>query len=217
LTLAIFDLDNTLIGGDSDHRWGEFVVEKSLVDGESYQKANDRFYQDYQEGTLDMAAYVDFALAPLRALNENMREVLHREFMANKIAPIMLPKAQQLVESHRAQGHTLLIITATNSFITAPIAKQLNIPNLLATEPEVIDGDFTGSIIGEPCFQDGKVKRLQHWLSERNENMEGSFFYSDSFNDLPLLEHVSFPHAVDPDDILRKHAEDRQWPIISLR
>lgn len=217
MSLAIFDLDNTLLGGDSDHSWGEFLIEKAIVDRESYKIANDQFYQDYKAGTLDISAYVSFTLAPLKTMSIAERDMLHSKFMVNKIETLLLPKAQELIEKHRAQGDTLLIITATNRFITAPIAKRLGIENLLATDPEVIDGQFTGRLAGTPCFQDGKVVRLQQWLENRSDNMEGSFFYSDSFNDLPLLEQVSYPYAVDPDETLREHAEKNKWPIISLR
>ncbi|WP_086933936.1 HAD family hydrolase [Agarilytica rhodophyticola] len=217
MSLAIFDLDNTLLGGDSDHSWGEFMIEKGLVDGESHKTANDQFYQDYKAGTLDISAYVSFTLSPLRTMSIAEREKLHEEFMASKITPLILPKAQALIEKHRNQGHTLLIITATNHFITAPIARRLGIENLLATDPEVVDGKFTGRLAGTPCFQEGKVVRLRQWLQDRPEDMEESFFYSDSFNDLPLLEQVSYPYAVDPDETLKEHAENNNWPVISLR
>jgi len=215
--LAIFDLDNTLIGGDSDHLWGEFLVEKQVVDGKTFKQANDAFYEDYKAGRLDMEAYVAFALAPLKGMTKGERDTLHNEFMASKILPIMLPKAQALIDKHRRLGHTLLIITATNRFVTEPIAKHLGIDHLLATEPEIVDDRITGRMIGTPCFQDGKVSRLQQWLEQRSENLTGSFFYSDSFNDLPLLEQVSYPFAVDPDDTLRRQAENNDWPVISLR
>ncbi len=217
MSLAIFDLDNTLIGGDSDHSWGEFLCEKNIVDADSYTRQNDQFYQDYQNGDLDMSAYVAFALAPLRSLSPEQREALHSEFMASKITPLLLPKAEALINKHRQQDDTLLIITATNRFITAPIAELLGIPHLLATEPEVIDQQFTGNIIGAPCFQEGKVIQLNTWLATHEQNMDGSYFYSDSFNDLPLLNKVSYPYAVDPDEKLRAHANDHHWPIISLR
>ncbi len=217
MSLAIFDLDNTLLGGDSDHSWGEFLVERNIVDGAAYKKANDAFYEDYKRGELDMEAYVAFALAPLRNTNAQERAKLHREFMASKIEPLILPKAMALIESHRERGDELLIITATNYFITAPIAERLGISNLLATDPEVVDGKFTGRISGVPCFQDGKVERLNSWIANTPHEVEKSYFYSDSFNDLPLLKEVGFPFAVDPDDTLRQHAQTHDWPIISLR
>ncbi len=217
MSLAIFDLDNTLIGGDSDHSWGEFLCEKGIVDEKSYKQQNDQFYEDYKAGHLDMQAYVAFALTPLKKLTSQQRRSLHQEFMKEKIQGLWLPAAKALIEKHRALGHTLLIITATNRFITEPIAKWLNIPHLLATDPEIINEQFTGNIVGTPCFQEGKVTRLNEWLDSNNLNIEESFFYSDSINDLPLLEQVSYPHAVDPDEKLREHAEKLAWPILSLR
>ncbi len=217
MSLAIFDLDNTLIGGDSDHSWGEFLCEKGIVDEKSYKQQNDQFYEDYKAGHLDMQAYVAFALTPLKKLTSQQRKSLHAEFMEAKIKALWLPAAKALIDKHRKQGHTLLIITATNRFITEPIAEWLEIPHLLATEPEIVDEHFTGNIVGAPCFQEGKVSRLNEWLAHQNLNMEESFFYSDSINDLPLLEQVSYPHAVDPDEKLRKHAEKLAWPILSLR
>ncbi len=217
MSLAIFDLDNTLIGGDSDHSWGEFLCEKGIVDAISYQQQNDQFYEDYKAGQLDMQAYVAFALTPLKKMSSLERQSLHQEFMLKKIELLWLPKAEQLIAQHRAKNHTLMIITATNRFITKPIADRLGIPHLLATEPEIIDDHFTGKIVGEPCFQHGKVIQLNQWLEHNNTSMDESFFYSDSINDLPLLEQVSYPHAVDPDDRLRAHAEAHAWPILSLR
>lgn len=217
MSLAIFDLDNTLLGGDSDHSWGEFLCERELVDVDSYRRQNDQFYRDYEDGTLDMAAYVAFALEPLKLLSGNQRSDLHQEFMQEKVAAMRLPKADALIQKHREQSDTLMIITATNRFITQPIARSLGIDNLLATEPEIVDGEFSGKIVGAPCFQEGKVQRLQLWLNEHNESLAGSYFYSDSINDLPLLEKVSHPVAVDPDKKLDAIAQKRQWPIISLR
>ena len=217
MTLAIFDLDNTLIGGDSDHAWGEFLVEQGVVDANVYREANDRFYEDYKAGALNIFEYLEFALAPLA---EHDPEALHQwreQFVREKIQPLMLPKAAALVAEHRSKGDTLLIITATNRFVTEPIAEALDIPHLIATEPEHIDGRYTGKVAGTPSFQEGKIHRLQDWLQEHQIDMQGSYFYSDSHNDLPLLEQVSFPVAVDPDDTLRATSEQRGWPIITLR
>lgn len=217
MSLAIFDLDNTLLGGDSDHSWGEFMVESQIVDEISFKQSNDQFYEDYKAGCLDIEAYVAFALAPLRQMSEEQRIDFQAKFLEQKIKPLMLPKAMELIEKHRVAGDTLMIITATNRIITAPIAKLMGIDILMATDPEIIDGEITGKIAGIPCFQDGKVKRLAKWLENSDENLEGSFFYSDSFNDIPLLEQVSYPYAVDPDEKLEKHALSRGWPVISLR
>lgn len=219
MTLAIFDLDNTLLAGDSDHSWGEFLVEQKLVDAHSFKESNDQFYADYCNGTLDIDAYLRFALAPIKNRDASDLDALHQHFMREKIDAMILPKAIGLVESHRAKGHTLLVITATNQFITAPIVKRFGIENLLASEGEIIDGVYTGEPAGTPCFAEGKVERLQQWLAsnETNEAIEGAYFYSDSRNDLPLLELVDNPVAVDPDPTLEEAAASRNWPIISLR
>lgn len=217
MTLAIFDLDNTLIAGDSDHLWGEFLVEQKHVDSELFKQQNDRFYRAYQDGTLNIHEYLAFALEPLTRFSPAQLERLHQQFMRHKIEPLMLKKAAQLIEQHRQQGHTLLIITATNRFVTGPIAARLGIDHLLASEPEVIDGTYTGKACGIPCFQDGKVQRLKQWLEQQKVTSDTAYFYSDSANDLPLLQQVSNPIAVDPDPRLRQFAQQHDWPIISLR
>jgi len=217
LALAIFDLDNTLLAGDSDHLWGEFLAEQGIVDGAYYARENDRFYQEYKEGRLDIFEFLRFSLKPL---SEHPPEALHTwraQFLAEKIEPIILPKAQALVEKHRAAGDTLMIITATNAFVTAPIAQRLGIAHLIATEPEMVNGRYTGEVAGTPSFQQGKVERLDHWLQQTRMDLNGSSFYSDSHNDIPLLERVDNPVAVDPDEALAIHAENNDWPIISLR
>lgn len=217
MALAIFDLDNTLIAGDSDHLWGEFLVARGLVDGARYADANDRFYAQYRNGTLDIAAFLRFALSPLRAHPRAQLEALRERFVAEVIAPLMLPAARELIAAHRAAGDTLLIITATNTFVGAPIAARFGIPHLIATEPELIDGRYTGEVAGIPAFREGKVWRLEAWLAERGGTLSGSSFYTDSHNDLPLLGRVDRPVAVDPDDTLREVATERGWPIVSLR
>jgi HAD superfamily hydrolase (TIGR01490 family) len=217
VTLALFDLDNTLIAGDSDHAWGEFLVEKGVVDGPHYREANDRFYRDYQAGTLDILAYLAFALEPLRRLEPARLNQLQAEFMRDCIADLWLPAARALLAQHRQQGHRLVIITATNSFITRPIAQALGVDDLIATEPELSEGRYTGRVLGTPCFQAGKVTRLTAWLQTHQQSLAGSYFYSDSINDVPLLEAVDHPVAVDPDPRLRAWAQARQVPIMSLR
>lgn len=217
MTLALFDLDNTLIAGDSDHAWGEFLVQQGLVDAQSYKQANDKFYDDYLKGQLDMAAYTEFTLKPLSEIPtpELMRQ---REiFIQEVITPLMLPKALDLLEHHRQQKHKIVIITATNSFITRPIADLLQVEELIAVEPEIQNGRYTGKVAGIPSFREGKVTRLNAWLENTTFNLENSWFYSDSHNDLPLLEQVHNPVAVDPDPELTKHAQRRGWPILSLR
>jgi HAD superfamily hydrolase (TIGR01490 family) len=215
--LAIFDLDNTLLAGDSDHAWGEFLVQRSIVDGEHYRTSNDLFYRQYQSGTLDIHAYLAFALEPLTRFNQTELQALHADFMRTLIMPLRLRKADALLAEHRARGDTLLIITATNAFITRPIAAWLGVDDILATEPEQRAGRYTGKITGTACFREGKVVRLQEWLAEHPFDLAAASFYSDSQNDLPLLELVGQPVAVDPDDILRSTALARSWPIISLR
>jgi HAD superfamily hydrolase (TIGR01490 family) len=217
LSLAIFDLDNTLIAGDSDHLWGEFLIEQGKVDADHYRERNDFFYSAYQQGNLDIHEYLEFALAPLKGFSPAELEALHQMFMEHKIHPIMLPKAQALIDQHRQHGDILLIITATNRFVTAPIARLLGIPHLLASEPELLDGCYTGKATGTPCFQGGKVTRLQEWLQATGQSLGTAYFYSDSANDIPLLQAVSHPVAVDPDQRLRDFALANQIPIISLR
>ncbi len=217
MSLAIFDLDNTLLGDDSDYLWGQFLVQQGLVDGDFYMRENQRFYQDYKTGNLDILEFLAFSLKPLSEHPREKLDNLHRQFMQEVIGPVMLPAAQLLLEKHRTQGDTLLIITATNRFITGPIATALEVENLIATEPEIIDGRYTGRVDGTPCFQSGKVQRLETWLNAHQQNLTNSCFYSDSHNDLPLLELVTRPVAVDPDDTLADHANSKGWPIISLR
>ena len=217
MTLAIFDLDNTLIAGDSDHLWGDWLVEKKIVDGEHYQATNDQFYRDYQCGRLDIMAYLQFSL---KVLAEHDMALLHHwreQFLAEMLDSIWLPKAETLLDKHRQQGHTLMIITATNDFVTAPIADRLGVEHLIATVAECRRERYTGRVSGTPSFRDGKVERLGEWLHQHNETLAGSWFYSDSHNDLPLLRKVDNPVAVDPDAPLEREALEQGWPVISLR
>jgi HAD superfamily hydrolase (TIGR01490 family) len=215
--LAIFDLDNTLLGGDSDHAWGDWLCERGILDGVTYKARNDAFYEDYLAGRLDIKAYHDFSLEILGRYDRAQLDEWHLEFMRECIEPIVLKKGEALVAKHRDAGDQLMIITATNRFVTAPIAKRLGIDTLLATECEESDGRYTGRSADIPCFKEGKVTRLNRWLEETRTSLAGSYFYSDSRNDLPLLEKVEHPFAVDPDDALRAEAQKRGWPIISLR
>ncbi|MEX0605655.1 MAG: HAD family hydrolase [Marinobacter sp.] len=217
MTLAIFDLDNTLLAGDSDHAWNEFLVEEGIVDAETYKHANDQFYQDYINGDLDIFRYLRFALEPLSLHEPQVLEQWRVRFLDHKIRPMLQAKATALLEHHRKQGHTLMIITATNRFVTEPVARVLDIEHLIATNPEIVNGRYTGSVEGIPSFQDGKVTRLLEWLDEHQRTLEGAWFYSDSHNDLPLLKQVTHPVAVDPDPTLAAHAEKHGWDIISLR
>ena len=217
MSLAIFDLDNTLLSIDSDHAWGEFLLEQGAVDPIAYREANERFMTDYNAGTLDMAAFLEMALKPLADNSPEQLSAWHQQFMVSKIEPNILPKAEELLARHRTKGDTLLIITATNRFITAPIAERLGVDHLIAVNPEVKNGRYTGRVSGIPSYREGKVTRLEKWLEDQDLTMEGAWFYSDSHNDLPLLEIVEHPVAVDPDDTLREIAKERQWRIMSLR
>lgn len=217
MSLAIFDLDNTLLAGDSDYLWGQFLVDKGIVDKEFYEVTNARFYAQYHDGQLDIAEFLRFALKPLA---DNEPEALYEWrdlFIDEMIRPILLPAARNLIEKHRQADDTLIVITATNRFVTEPIAKIYGIEHLIATTPEFRDGRYTGEFVGAPCFQQGKVKRLNAWLSENDHSLRDSWFYSDSHNDLPLLSVVDNPVVVDPDEILAGIAAKRGWPIISLR
>ena len=217
MTLAIFDLDNTLLGGDSDNLWGEFVCEQGLVDSADFAQRNAQFYADYQAGTLDIDAYLRFALSALKGKPAATLASWHLAFMDSKIKPILLPKAAALLEDHRQRGHELLVITATNRFITEPIVALLGLEHLVACEGEIVDGVYTGEPSGVPSYHAGKVTRLHDWLDGRDTTLDGAWFYSDSHNDLPLLELVDNPVAVDPDDTLRARAVELGWPVISLR
>lgn len=217
MALAIFDLDNTLIAGDSDHSWGEFLVAEQRVDARQFREINDQFYADYVAGSLDIFAYLEFSLRPLSQIPMVELEQLQAKFMQQVIEPMHLPKARALLQKHRDAGDRLLVISATNRFIVEPICDSLGIGELLATDPEMADGRYTGKVSGTPTYKAGKVTRLKAWLQEQSETLEGSWFYSDSINDLPLLLEVDNPVAVDPCDSLRREAEDQRWSIISLR
>lgn len=217
MSLAIFDLDNTLISDDSDYLWGQFLVDQGIVNKEQYEEANAKFYEDYKQGNLDIIEFLHFSLAPLA---DNEPEQLYQwrtQFIEEIIKPIQLKPAIRLVNKHRFKGDTVMIITATNRFVTEPIAKLFGIDILLATTPEFIKGRYTGKFEGIPCFQEGKVDLLNQWLEDSEETMENSSFYSDSFNDLSLLKLVTHPVAVDPDDKLRNYAVKENWSCISLR
>jgi HAD superfamily hydrolase (TIGR01490 family) len=215
--LAIFDLDNTLIGADSDYLWGEFLTETGVVDRDRYLREHDRFYAAYLQGALDIHEFLEFQLAPLAAFPMERLLAWRERFLEQKIRPVVLPAARELVARHRGAGHMLLIVTATNRFITEPIAAMLGVTHLIATEPEYADGRYTGRVAGIPSYASGKVTRLEAWLARQGLRPTETWFYSDSHNDLPLLERVSHPVAVDPDDTLRGVARERGWPVLSLR
>jgi HAD superfamily hydrolase (TIGR01490 family) len=217
MALAIFDLDNTLLDGDSDYLWGRFLARQGLVDGDWYERENQRFYDEYKAGILDIFEFLEFSLRPLSENSLDTLQKLHLQFMDECIRPIITTASRNKITEHAERGDILLIITATNKFITGPIATELGIENILATEPEMIDGKYTGKVSGVPCFREGKVERLHKWLRQNGLNLADSYFYSDSHNDLPLLELVSQPVAVDPDETLQQHAEMKGWEIISLK
>ncbi|MBI3547260.1 MAG: HAD family hydrolase [Gammaproteobacteria bacterium] len=216
MSLAIFDLDNTLLRGDSDHAWGRFLIENHIVDGVEYERENERYYAQYQAGTLDIMEFLAFALRPLAQHDRATLDAWHREYMQSKIMPMITAAARALVDEHRQRGDTLLIITATNRFIAAPIAQVFDVPHLLATEPEEMHGRFTGKVAGTPCYREGKVTRLETWMQQHDQNLKGSWFYSDSHNDLPLLSLVAHAVAVNPDDTLQHEAKKRGWQILTL-
>jgi len=216
MTLALFDLDNTLLSGDSDYEWGQFLVKKNLVDKKDYEVANIRFYEQYKQGVLDIYKWSAFTFKPLSEHSMEALALLHKEYMQQVIEPLMGDIAKSVIESHRLQGHTLLVITATNSFVTRPIVNAFGIEHLIATESKIVNGRYSTEVEGIPCFNTGKVKRLNAWLIENNESLHGSYFYSDSYNDLPLLEQVSHPIVVDPDGKLATVAQQRGWQITSF-
>ena len=199
MRLALFDLDNTLLGGASDHAWGDYLCERGILDPVEYKNRNDAFYQDYLAGQLNLTDYLNFSLEILAATDMAQLAEWHADFMRDCIEPIILPKALALLQQHRDAGDKLLIITATNRFVTGPIAERLGVDTLLATECEMVDGRYTGRSTDVPCFREGKVTRLDRWLAENGFDLEGSYFYSDSMNDLPLLEKVANPVEVDAD------------------
>ncbi|MDP3679139.1 MAG: HAD family hydrolase, partial [Methylotenera sp.] len=218
--LALFDLDNTLLAGDSDYNWSLFLIGEGLLDATTHQESNEQFYQDYKNGNLDIYKFLAFQLKPLSQHSVEFLDELHLKFMDKVIRPMMTQKSQDLVNKHKAQGDLCLIITATNSFVTKPIATAYGIEHLIGTDPEMVNGEYTGGVSGVPSFQAGKVTRINQWLAERNQKLsdfETSYFYSDSHNDLPLMKLVTNPVAVDADEPLTAYAKERNWPLISLR
>ena len=220
MNLALFDLDNTLLTSDSDFEWSQFLIEKKVLDRKEYESRNLEFYEQYKSGTLDINKFLDFQLQPLSLHPRTQLDDWHNEFMAKKIMPQIAPGAYKLINEHMLGGDLCIIITATNRFVTEPIARILGINNLIATEPGQEDGEFTGQVSGTPCFREGKITRLEDWMDEHNLTWLSfleSWFYSDSLNDIPLLKKVTNPVAVDPDSTLEKYAKENNWPIISLR
>ncbi len=220
MNLALFDLDNTLLSGDSDFEWAQFLIEQGVLDRELFEAKNLTFYEQYKAGTLDIHEFLDFQLKPLSRHTRKVLDAWHEEFMQRKVCGMMGAAARDLVARHRAAGDVCVIITATNSFVTAPIAREFGVEHLIATEPEQKDGEFTGRVADVPCFREGKITRLESWMTQHGwgwNSFANSWFYSDSLNDLPLLRKVKSPVAVDPDATLRAHAEQQGWHIMTLR
>jgi HAD superfamily hydrolase (TIGR01490 family) len=222
MNLALFDLDNTLLSGDSDFEWAQFLISKGVVDRELQEAKNVQFYQQYKDGTLDIYEFLNFQLAPLTRHPRADLDAWHLEFMERHIRPIISAEALDVVKQHRENGDLCAIVTATNSFVTGPIAHAFGIPHLIATIAAVNPqtGDFSGAPRGTPSFREGKIERVEAWLESLGlcwASFEDSYFYSDSHNDLPLMNKVKTPVAVDPDDKLRQHSEEAGWIIISLR
>jgi len=220
MNLALFDLDNTLLSGDSDFEWAQFLIGKGVLDSEVHEARNVEFFEQYKAGTLDIHVFLDFQLAPLSRHSRNELDAWHREFLATRIRPLISTAARKLVAKHAAAGDLLAIVTATNSFVTGPIAREFNVPHLIATIPAQENGRFTGQPRGIPSFREGKIVRVEAWLESLGlwlGSFEQSRFYSDSHNDLPLLEKVTHPVAVDADATLAEVAGRRGWPQISLR
>lgn len=217
MALAIFDLDHTLLAGDSDLAWGEYLVANRLVDGDEYARKNEYFYYQYTQGVMDIYEFLEFALQPLAANDMATLKAWHADYLETKIKPMLQPKANALLQKHRDQGDTLLIITATNSFVAGPICELHGVDDYIATIPEMAEGRYTGKVQGTPSYREGKITRLHEWLDQHKVSLQGSYGYSDSYNDLPLLQAVDHPHVVDGDDTLTAHAKEHGWPCISLR
>ena len=217
MRLAIFDIDNTLIAGDSDLLWGEFLCERNYVDSNVYKAEHEKYYKDYLSGKLDINNFLKFQLKVLGENDLNLLKKWRKDFFEEKIRPVILPKAYQLIDKHRNQNHDLLIITATNRFIVEPIASEFKIENIIACEPEIYNEQFTGKFTGTPSYAEGKGERFNDWLKTIGRRLEESWFYSDSHNDIPLMKEVNHPVAVDPDESLKNEAIKIGWPIISLR
>jgi HAD superfamily hydrolase (TIGR01490 family) len=218
--LALFDLDNTLLAGDSDYNWSLFLIRQGLLDAKTHFERNEQFYADYKNGSLNIVEFLKFQLVPLSQHPKKFLDELHLKYMDEVIRPMMTEKAQALVNKHKVDGDLCVVITATNSFVTKPIATAYGIAHLIGSDPEMVNGEYTGGVSGVPSFKEGKVTRINQFLAERNKRLddfEVSYFYSDSHNDLPLMQLVTNPVAVDADEILTAYAQELAWPLISLR
>jgi len=214
--LLIFDLDNTLLAGDSDRNWGIFLAEQKVVDS-SYLDESEKFYNNYYEGSLDIDGFLSFCLRPLIDNDMSYLLKLRQQFIDEKIKPIVTQTGKKLIDESQAEGKTVIIATATNDFVTRPIADLFNVDTLIATEFEIQNNNFTGKVLGEPCFRDGKLNKVKKWINENDYDLSKASFYSDSFNDLPLLEKVKYPVIVDGDDKLVEIGKNNNWECISFR
>jgi HAD superfamily hydrolase (TIGR01490 family) len=218
--LALFDLDNTLLAGDSDYNWSLFLISEGLLDAKTHHDRNEQFYQDYKNGCLNITEFLKFQLKPLSEHSKKFLDELHLKYMQKVIRPMMTKKAQALVDKHKAVGDLCVVITATNSFVTRPITTAYGIEHLIGSDPEMLNGEYTGGVTGVPTYKEGKVIRINQWLEARGTKLsdfEISYFYSDSHNDLPLMKLVTNPVAVDADETLTTYAKEQSWPEISLR
>ena len=214
--LLIFDLDNTLLAGDSDRNWGIFLAEQKVVDS-SYLDESEKFYNNYYEGSLDIDGFLSFCLRPLIDNDMSYLLKLRQQFIDEKIKPIVTQTGKKLIDESQAEGKTVIIATATNDFVTRPIADLFNVDTLIATEFEIQNNNFTGKVLGEPCFRDGKLNKVKKWVNENDYDLSETSFYSDSFNDLPLLEQVKYPVIVDGDDKIVEIGKNNNWECISFR
>lgn len=218
-SLALFDLDYTLLPVDSDYEWARFLIREGVVDGAEYERENDRFFEQYKAGVLDIGEFLQFQLAPLAAYDDATLAAWHRRFMAETISPNIRPAATELVNQHRNRGDLCVVVSATNEFVTAPIARAFGIDHLIATSLQREGQRYTGRPEGVPSFREGKVTRMDQWLASQGlawDSFDETWFYSDSLNDLPLLERVSRPVATNPDERLAAIARERGWPVRML-
>ena len=214
--LLIFDLDNTLLAGDSDRNWGIFLAEQKVVKS-SYLDESEKFYNNYYDGSLDIDGFLSFCLKPLIENDMSYLLELRQQFIEDKIKPIITEPGREIINQAVEDGKTVIIATATNDFVTRPIADLFNVRTLIATEFEVINQKFTGKVLNTPCFREGKVSKVKKWVDDNNFDLSKASFYSDSFNDLPLLEKVKNPVIVDGDDKLLEIGKNRNWDCISFR
>ena len=214
--LLIFDLDNTLLAGDSDRNWGIFLAEQKVV-GSSYLDESEKFYNNYYDGNLDIDGFLSFCLKPLIENDMSYLLELRKQFIEDKIKPIITEPGREIINQAIEDGKTVIIATATNDFVTRPIADLFNVRTLIATEFEVINQKFTGKVLNTPCFREGKVSKVKKWVDDNNFDLSKASFYSDSFNDLPLLEKVKNHVIVDGDDKLLEIGKNRNWDCISFR